>query len=59
MYGTFNGWKRQGRVVAAGEQSHRRNDWGDKIFHINQTVPQASRVVVYDRHGNKTVYVNN
>lgn len=42
MYSTFNGWKLQGRVVEYGSRSYRRNEYGDKMFHINQTVPRGS-----------------
>lgn len=38
MYSTFNGWKLQGRVVEYGQKSQFRNEYGDKMFHINQTV---------------------
>lgn len=41
-WNTFNGWKQLGRVVAQGEISNRRNEYGDKVFHIQQTVPRGS-----------------
>jgi hypothetical protein len=37
MYSTYNGWKLQGRQVRFGERSGIRNEYGDKMFHINQT----------------------
>jgi hypothetical protein len=42
MYNTFNGWKRQGRVVEIGSRSGVRNEYGDKMFHISQTVRRGS-----------------
>lgn len=42
MYSTFNGWKLQGRVVEYGAKSFTRNEYGDKMFHINQTVRRGS-----------------
>lgn len=42
MYSTFNGWKLQGRVVEYGSKSFQRNEYGDKMFHINQTVRRGS-----------------
>ena len=49
MYCTFNGWKRQGRVVAAGEKGQYRNEYGDKMFSKDQTVPigGVERITVY------------
>lgn len=44
MYRTFNGWKREGRQVAFGESGKFRNEYGDFMFHFNQTVPSASKV---------------
>lgn len=41
-YNTFNGWKMQGRVVEYGSRSTTRNQYGDKMFHISQTVPRGS-----------------
>jgi len=54
MYGTFNGWKKQGRVVSAGERGTHYNEYGDKMFHRSQTVPIGGieRITVYrDRTG--------
>jgi len=42
MYKTFNGWKLAGRVVCQGERGAFRNEYGDKMFHINQTVKRGS-----------------
>jgi hypothetical protein len=42
MYNTFNGWKRLGRVVEQGQFSGIRNEYGDKMFHVNQTVPRGA-----------------
>lgn len=58
-YGTYNGWRRQGRTVMQGERAEGRNEWGDKIFHISQTTKLPRRHVTYDRFGNKVIYVNN
>lgn len=46
MYKTFNGWKLAGRVVAAGERGSHRNEYGDKMFHISQTVKKGSVEVI-------------
>lgn len=48
MYNTFNGWKLRGRVVEYGSVSHIRNEYGDKMFHVSQTVPRGSNLY-YDR----------
>ena len=47
--GTFNGWKLQGRVVAAGERGIGRNEYGDMMFNRSQTVPigGVERITVY------------
>lgn len=63
-YSTFNGWKRQGRVVASGERGSFYNEYGDKMFHRNQTVPIGGieKITVYrDEFGRfikKTVHFN-
>ena len=36
MHNTFNGWKKRGRVVAAGERGRYENEYGDKMFHKSQ-----------------------
>lgn len=58
MYKTFNGWKLAGRVVAAGERSNLRNEYGDKLFHTSQTVIRGSSTYierdVYGRRIRKT-----
>lgn len=54
MYKTFNGWKIAGRVVAAGERGQFRNEYGDKMFHISQTVGRGSVEIIKvyrDAHG--------
>ncbi len=43
VWNTFNGWKQLGRVVAAGERSSYRNEYGDKMFHKSQTVCRGCR----------------
>ena len=53
-YNTFNGWKRQGRVVEQGQRGSFYNEYGDKMFHRNQTVPIGGieRITVYrDQRG--------
>ncbi len=49
MYKTFNGWKRSGRVVMAGERGSHYNEYGDKMFHRSQTTPigGVKRITVY------------
>lgn len=42
MYNTFNGWKRQGRVVIIGERGIYRNEYGDKMYHIGQTTHRGN-----------------
>lgn len=37
MHRTFNGWKLHGRVVKAGEKGLFRNEYGDYMFHRDQT----------------------
>lgn len=54
MYSTFNGWKQKGRVVAQGQRGSFRNEYGDKMFHKNQTLPigGVERITVYrDSYG--------
>lgn len=46
MYNTFNGWKRQGRVVAAGQRGEFRNEYGDMMFHKRQTLVKGSEEVI-------------
>ena len=53
-YVTFNGWKRAGRVVDAGQRGRFRNEYGDMMFHRSQTVPigGVENIVVYrDKSG--------
>lgn len=38
-YGTFNGWKKQGRVVCQGQKCTHYNEYGDAMFHRSQTKP--------------------
>lgn len=38
-YGTFNGWKKMGRVVKQGERRSHYNEYGDAMFHRSQTKP--------------------
>lgn len=42
MYNTFNGWKRQGRVVVMGERAHSYNMYGDGMYHICQTTSRGN-----------------
>lgn len=54
MYKTFNGWKLAGRIVAQGERSSIRNEYGDKMFHKSQTVRRGPSIrIEYDNFGNK------
>ena len=48
-YSTFNGWKKQGRVVCQGERGTHYNEYGDKMFHRSQTKPigGVERITVY------------
>lgn len=46
MYNTFNGWKKRGRVVAAGQRGSFENEYGDKMFHRNQTVAKGPVEVI-------------
>lgn len=59
MYKTFNGWRLDGRVVAAGETGIARNEYGDYLFHKSQTLPKNSRTVTttYDNKGRKTTRI--
>ena len=53
-YSTFNGWKKKGRVVAQGQRGVYENEYGDKMFHRNQTLPigGVERITVYrDNYG--------
>lgn len=49
MYKTFNGWRLVGRVVMKGERGLRRNEYGDFLFHKNQTtlIGGIERITVY------------
>lgn len=49
QYSTFNGWKRAGRVVDVGQRGAYRNEYGDVMFHRNQTVPIGGieKITVY------------
>lgn len=55
MFQTFNGWKLRGRQVMAGERGAYRNEYGDYMFHKDQTKPLHKDVeilVVYrDKNG--------
>lgn len=46
---TFAGWKREGRVVMAGQRSRYRNEYGDPMFSRDQTTPigGVERITVY------------
>ena len=48
-YGTFNGWKKQGRVVMSGQRGVFRNEYGDKMFSRDQTclIGGIERITVY------------
>lgn len=46
MYQTFNGWKRNGRVVIQGTKGLFRNEYGDYMYHVSQTVPRGSNVFI-------------
>lgn len=51
---TFNGWKREGRVVKQGQRSAFRNEYGDAMFYRHQTesIGGVERITVYrDRAG--------
>jgi hypothetical protein len=54
-YSTFNGWKLRGRVVKHGEKGMFRNEYGDMMFHRNQTkqiVMGVEQITVYrDNYG--------
>lgn len=49
MHNTFNGWKKRGRVVMAGQRGEYENEYGDKMFHKSQTCPigGVERITVY------------
>jgi len=51
MYKTYNGWRQEGRVVIAGERGVYRNEYGDYMFHINQTKFKTHPQVRYDLQG--------
>lgn len=54
MYNTFNGWKKRGRVVMQGQRGQYENEYGDKMFHKNQTtmIGGVERITVYrDQRG--------
>lgn len=54
MYKTFNGWKKVGRVVMQGQRGQFENEYGDKMFSLEQTCPigGVERITVYrDRNG--------
>lgn len=54
MFNTFNGWKKRGRVVMAGQRGQFENEYGDKMFHRNQTclIGGVEKITVYrDRNG--------
>lgn len=53
-YKTFNGWRKAGYVVAAGEVGGHYNEYGDKLFHKSQVVPRGQQVTTYyDKLGRK------
>lgn len=56
-YNTFNGWKMQGRVVEYGSRSNTRNEYGDKMFHVSQTVPRGSDFYPYPAPRPRVRYV--
>lgn len=49
MHNTFNGWKKRGRVVMAGQRGEYENEYGDKMFHERQTclIGGVERITVY------------
>ena len=54
MFKTFNGWKKAGRVVMQGQRGQFENEYGDKMFSVEQTCPigGVERITVYrDRSG--------
>lgn len=54
MYKTFNGWKLVGRNVKAGESGVVRNEYGDFLFHKDQTTRKNKTVTTqYDRYGRR------
>lgn len=38
IYNTYNGWKLRGRQVMEGQRGLFRNEYGDWMFSLNQTV---------------------
>lgn len=51
---TFNGWKKSGRVVKAGERAVSYNEYGDAVFGIHQTkrIGDIETITIYrDRSG--------
>lgn len=57
MFNTFNGWKKRGRVVMAGQRGQYENEYGDKMFSKEQTCPigGVERITVYRDHSGKFV----
>lgn len=57
MYKTFNGWKLAGRVVDQGQRGQFRNEYGDFMFHKNQTklLGGVERITVYRDHRGRFV----
>ena len=54
MFKTFNGWKKVDRVVMQGQCGQFENEYGDKMFGVEQTCPigGVERITVYrDRSG--------
>lgn len=49
MYKTFNGWRQAGRVVMQGQRGSFKNEYGDYMFHKDQTCPigGVERITVY------------
>ena len=47
MYKTFTGWKLAGRVVDRGQKGCYRNEYGDMMFHRNQTVRKGPVEVIH------------
>lgn len=54
LVATFNGWKKSGRVVKAGERAISRNEYGDALFAKHQTkmIGDIETITIYrDRSG--------
>lgn len=44
---SFRGWRSRGRTVTAGTQSKLRNEIGEHLFHISQTVPYPPSFCIF------------